>query len=80
VFTEKISFHKHKYYLLTLVNLLFVSSFHIISYSNDNSVAFADSTEFNVIAVGDWDCNSNSESTIISILNYKPELILSLGG
>jgi hypothetical protein len=79
VFTEKISFHKHKYYLLMVVNLFFICSFSIISYSNDISVAFADSTEFNVIAVGDWDCNSNSESTIISILNYKPELILSLG-
>lgn len=62
-----------------LANLFFISVFSIISYSNENYVVSADSTEFNVIAVGDWDCNSDSESTIISILNYTPELILSLG-
>lgn len=79
MFTEKISLDEHKYDLLMLVTLLIICSFSLIFYPNNFIFAFANSAEFNVIAAGDWDCNSNSESTVMSILNYKPELILSLG-
>ena len=41
--------------------------------------AIAEEKEFNFVAVGDLDCNVNSNQTINNIINKKPELFLALG-
>jgi len=35
--------------------------------------------DFNFVAVGDWSCNEKTESTVTSILEKNPEVILGLG-
>ncbi|MDF2737030.1 MAG: hypothetical protein K0S93_886 [Nitrososphaeraceae archaeon] len=34
---------------------------------------------FNFVAVGDWDCTSETEDTVENIINQDPELVLALG-
>ena len=34
---------------------------------------------FNFVAVGDWDCTSETEDTVDNIINQDPELVLALG-
>ena len=34
---------------------------------------------FNFVAVGDWDCNSETEDTVDNIIEQDPELVLALG-
>src|SRR5215207_1122775 len=44
-------------------------------------VIYAQTTipNFNIAAVGDWGCNSNTDKTVNSIKTQTPELILGLG-
>lgn len=35
--------------------------------------------DFNFVAVGDWDCTSETKDTIDNILEHDPELVLALG-
>lgn len=41
--------------------------------------AIAEEKEFNFVAVGDLDCNVNSNQTINNIIDKKPEIFLALG-
>ena len=34
---------------------------------------------FNIVAVGDWDCTSETEDTVDNIIKQDPELVLALG-
>ena len=34
---------------------------------------------FNFVAVGDWDCTSETEDTVDNIIDQDPELVLALG-
>jgi Calcineurin-like phosphoesterase len=46
------------------------------SAAANGSTALAD---FNIAAVGDWGCTSNTTNTVNSIVSKDPELVLSLG-
>jgi predicted MPP superfamily phosphohydrolase len=35
--------------------------------------------DFNIVAAGDWDCNSNTQKTVRNILQKDPELVIGLG-
>lgn len=37
------------------------------------------SSDFNFVAVGDWDCKSETEDTVENIIDKSPELVLALG-
>jgi hypothetical protein len=41
--------------------------------------ALASLDEFNFVAVGDWGCTANSESTLANVVSKNPELVLGLG-
>jgi len=34
---------------------------------------------FNIVAVGDWDCTSETEDTVDNIIKQDPEFVLALG-
>ena len=34
---------------------------------------------FNIVAVGDWDCTSETEDTVDNIIKQDPELVLAIG-
>ncbi len=36
-------------------------------------------SDFNFVAVGDWDCNSETEDTVENIFDHDPEVVLALG-
>ena len=36
-------------------------------------------SDFNFVAVGDWDCNSETKDTVENILEQEPEVVLALG-
>ena len=36
-------------------------------------------SDFNFVAVGDWDCNSETKDTVENILEQDPEVVLALG-
>ncbi len=38
-----------------------------------------ETTNFNFIAVGDWDCDDKTEDTLKTIIDQDPELVLALG-
>jgi Calcineurin-like phosphoesterase len=38
-----------------------------------------DNSIFNIVAVGDFDCNGDAEDTIENIIDQEPELVLALG-
>jgi hypothetical protein len=42
------------------------------SFTNTN-------TNFNIVAVGDWDCTGETEDTVDNIVEQDPELVLALG-
>ena len=44
------------------------------SYNNNKGTSI-----FNFVAVGDWDCNSETEDTVDNIIEQDPELVLALG-
>src|SRR5918993_1360689 len=45
------------------------------NFNNKNK----DSTLFNFVAVGDWDCTGETEDTVENIIDQDPELVLALG-
>jgi hypothetical protein len=45
----------------------------------DNTESSSNFTQFNIAAVGDWACDSNTENTVKNIVAKKPELVLALG-
>ncbi len=51
---------------------------HIFQLNNAYGVV-SDIDDFNFVAVGDWDCNSETEDTVNNIIDKDPELILALG-
>ena len=57
-----------------LVGILVFNLFTIISFEPVHALA-----DFNIDAVGDWGCNSNTASTVSKIDGRNPELVLALG-
>ena len=53
----------------------------LININNNIDIVYAQTTipNFNIAAVGDWGCNSNTDKTVNSIKTQSPELILGLG-
>ena len=55
----------------------------LININNNFDIVYAQTTttipNFNIAAVGDWGCNSNTDKTVNSIKTQSPELILGLG-
>jgi hypothetical protein len=45
-----------------------------VVYASSNNLS-----NFNFVAVGDWDCNHNTNETIHNIIGKNPELVLGLG-
>ncbi|MGD1835013.1 MAG: metallophosphoesterase [Nitrososphaeraceae archaeon] len=39
----------------------------------------SDTSDFNIVAVGDWKCNKDSKKTMNSLLKVQPSLVLGLG-
>lgn len=54
----------------------FALSFGIISSTLQQVFGVSD---FNILAVGNWGCTSNSQATVNNIKNKDPELVLGLG-
>ena len=54
-----------------------------IYYKKDNDGGNSknkyETSNFNFIAVGDWDCGDKTEDTLINIIDQDPELVLALG-
>jgi hypothetical protein len=46
---------------------------------SDNNNKNKGKSIFNFVAVGDWDCTSETEDTVDNILDQDPELVLALG-
>jgi hypothetical protein len=46
---------------------------------NNNNNKNKGKSVFNFVAVGDWDCTSETEDTVENILDQDPELVLALG-
>jgi predicted phosphodiesterase len=44
-----------------------------------NNIQGTNSTQFNIAAVGDWTCNTNTQNTVKNIVENKPELVIALG-
>ena len=62
--------------------IITIFSFLVLINLNNVDVIYAQTIEnFNIAAVGDWGCNSNTDKTVNSIKNQipSPELILGLG-
>ena len=61
--------------------IITIFSFLVLVNINNIDVISAQTTinNFNIAAVGDWGCNSNTDKTVNSIKNQNPELILGLG-
>ena len=61
--------------------IITIFSFLVLINLNNIDVIYAQTTipNFNIAAVGDWGCNSNTDKTVNSIKNQSPELILGLG-
>ena len=55
--------------------------FLVLVNINNIDVIYAQTNipNFNIAAVGDWGCNSNTDKTVNSIKNQNPELKLILG-
>ncbi|MDW3605215.1 MAG: metallophosphoesterase [Nitrososphaeraceae archaeon] len=47
--------------------------------SDNNNNKNKGKSVFNLVAVGDWDCTSETEDTVENILDQDPELVLALG-
>jgi predicted phosphodiesterase len=61
--------------------IITIFSFLVLVNINNIDVVYAQTTipNFNIAAVGDWGCNSNTDKTVNSINTTSPELILGLG-
>ena len=61
--------------------IITIFSFLVLVNINNIDVVYAQTTipNFNIAAIGDWGCNSNTDKTINSINTQSPELILGLG-
>jgi hypothetical protein len=63
--------------------IITIFSFVLININNNFDIIYAQTTttipNFNIAAVGDWGCNSNTDKTVNSIKAQSPELILGLG-
>ena len=61
--------------------IITIFSFLVLANINNIDVIYAQTNipNFNIAAVGDWGCNSNTDKTVNSIKNQNPELILGLG-
>ena len=61
--------------------IITIFSFLVLVNFDNIDVISAQTTikNFNIAAVGDWGCNSNTDKTVNSIKNQNPELILGLG-
>jgi len=61
--------------------IITIFSFLVLININNIDVIYAQTTipNFNIAAVGDWGCNSNTDKTVNSIKTQSPELILGLG-
>ena len=46
---------------------------------NNVYATISNTDNFNFVAVGDWDCNSETEDTVDNIIDKDPELVLALG-
>ena len=62
-------------------SIITIFLFLVLININNINVIYAQTTipNFNIAAVGDWGCNSNTDKTVNSIKNQNPELILGLG-
>ena len=63
------------------ITIITIFLFLVLIIINNIDVIYAQTTipNFNIAAVGDWGCNSDTDKTVNSIKNQKPELILGLG-
>ncbi len=53
------------------------NSSSIKSGMTNNSIIY--DNNFNIVAVGDWDCTSETDDTVDNIIKRDPELVLALG-
>jgi hypothetical protein len=79
MFIEIVSKNKFLFNIFLIITAIIIFSIIVAYFSSDISFVFAASPVFNIVAVGDWECNLNTKLTVNSILNHKPEIILSLG-
>ena len=65
----------------TIIIITIFSFLVLININNNFDIIYAQTTipNFNIAAVGDWGCNSNTDKTVNSIKAQSPELILGLG-
>ena len=63
------------------ITIITIFLFLVLIIINNIDVIYAQTTipNFNIAAVGDWGCNSDTDKTVNSIKNQKPELIFGLG-
>jgi hypothetical protein len=47
--------------------------------TDDDVAAAAAVSDFNIAAVGDWGCTSNTEDTVDNIISKSPEVVIGLG-
>src|ERR671910_2640764 len=52
---------------------------HLLQIKNAYATNNTNTTNFNFVAVGDWDCIDETEDTVDNIIDKDPELILALG-
>ena len=64
-----------------IVHIITIISFILLINIGSLDVTYAQPTypNFRIAAVGDWDCNSNTDKTVDSIGFQTPDLILGLG-
>jgi len=58
--------------------VLWLATYFLIPQA-DASKGIFNSTSFNIAAVGDWACNTNTENTVKNIVTNKPQLVVALG-
>ncbi len=67
----------------TIITIFALLALVLINTNNNFDIVYAQTTttipNFNIAAVGDWGCNSNTDKTVNSIKTQSPELILGLG-
>ena len=59
---------------ILLILILTLNVFSNLSFQPSHALA-----DFNIDAVGDWGCNSNTDTTVSKINGRSPELVLALG-
>lgn len=60
-----------------MVVLLLIMSF--FGFQSEAIQLNSNQSLFNIAAVGDWACNTNTQNTVKSIMTKKPELVIALG-